>query len=63
MNTNKEQVQYVIDKVVASGGIDYAIQKMQEYIQKARDILNEFEDSESKKSFLQLIDYTILREK
>jgi geranylgeranyl pyrophosphate synthase len=36
---------------------------MQEYIQKARDILNEFEDSESKKSFLQLIDYTILREK
>jgi geranylgeranyl pyrophosphate synthase len=36
---------------------------MQEYIQKAKEILNEFEDSESKKSLLQLIDYTILREK
>jgi octaprenyl-diphosphate synthase len=63
MNKNKDQVQYVIDKVIASGGIDYATQKMQEYIQKAKDILNEFEDSESKKSLLQLIDYTILREK
>ena len=55
--------QYVIDKVIASGGIDYATQKMQEYIQQAKNILSEFEDSESKKSFLQLIDYTILREK
>ncbi len=63
MNTKKDQVQYVIDKVIATGGIDYASTKMQEYIQKAKEILNEFEDSESKKSLLQLIDYTILREK
>lgn len=63
MNTKKDQVQYVIDKVIASGGIDYATSKMQEYIQKAKEILNEFEESDSKKSLLQLIDYTILREK
>ncbi len=53
----------IMDKVKNSGGIDYAEQKMQEYLQKALDDLNYFQDSEIKTAFINLINYSINRNK
>ncbi|MBN2746375.1 MAG: polyprenyl synthetase family protein [Bacteroidales bacterium] len=53
----------IIDKVKLSGGIDYAEQKMQEYLQKALDDLNHFPDTEIKTAFINLINYSINRNK
>ena len=48
---------YVIDTVVATGGIKYAAEKMQCYKNEAIDILNEFDDSEAKTYMIKLVDY------
>lgn len=62
-NEDKQRVQKVIDFVVASGGIEYARQKMLEYRDEALKILNNFEDSEAKTSLIALVNYTIERSK
>ncbi len=62
-NTNPEKVKFVIDSVNASGGIDYANQKMKLYHQEALDILAEFPESDSKTALKKLVDFTIERKK
>lgn len=57
-NRNTEKVRYVIDTVVASGGIDYAAAKMIQYRDEALDVLHEFEDSEVRKAMEELVRYT-----
>ena len=59
----KRYVNEVIDFVKNSGGIEYTQKKMMEFRDKAMIIINEFPDSEYRKSLVGLIDYTILREK
>jgi octaprenyl-diphosphate synthase len=44
-NTSKEKVKYVIDKVIECGGIKYANEKMNEFRQKAIDILHQFDEN------------------
>jgi len=44
-SANKEKVKYVIDRVVEFGGIKYSQQKMNEFKQKAIDILHQFPDN------------------
>jgi len=44
-NTSKEKVKYVIDKVIECGGIKYANEKMNEFKQKAIDILHQFNEN------------------
>ena len=44
-NTRKEKVKYVIDKVIECGGIKYANEKMNEFKQKAIDILHQFNEN------------------
>jgi len=44
-NTSKEKVKYVIDKVTECGGIRYANEKMNEFRQKAIDILHQFDEN------------------
>ena len=59
-NKNKDQskVQYVIRKVVESGGIDYAIGRMNTYRDEALKILHEFEENEVRRGLEELVLYT-----
>ena len=57
-NKNPEKVKHVIDTVVASGGIDYAIEKMNNYRDEALAVLHEFEDNEVRKALEELVRYT-----
>ena len=53
----------IISKVKEGGGIEYSEKKMNEYLNKALEILAPFEDSEIKSSFIELINYSINRQK
>jgi octaprenyl-diphosphate synthase len=57
-NKEPEKVQQVIKKVVAAGGIEYAIQQMNAYRDEALAILYEFEDSDARKGLEELVRYT-----
>ena len=56
-NKKKNEVTYIIDTVVAAGGIKYAAEKMEGYKNEAIAILNEFDDSEAKTYMIKLVDY------
>ena len=56
-----KKVKDVIAYVKQSGGIDYAIAKMNAYHQEALDIMKDFPDSPYKTSLLQLVQFTIDR--
>jgi octaprenyl-diphosphate synthase len=56
-----KKVREVIDFVKQSGGIDYAKAVMTKYHQDAMSLLNDFPDSNYKKSLTQLVEFTIER--
>lgn len=58
---NPKKVKEVIHYVKLSGGLEYAIQRMNKFHAEAIDILNEFPDSRYKTSLLQLVQFTIDR--
>ena len=60
-NNDSKRVKELIEYVKKSGGLDYAVGRMKEYQQKAKDILEEFPDSEAKKSLQLMLDYVIER--
>lgn len=60
-NNDPKRVKELIEFVKSSGGMDYAVKEMKSFQQKAKDILNEFPDSEPKKSLLLMLDYVIER--
>ncbi|HMO62701.1 MAG TPA: polyprenyl synthetase family protein [Ferruginibacter sp.] len=59
-NENKipEKISAVIKTVIATGGIDYATQKMNQYRDDALGILNEFGNSPEKNALEELVRYT-----
>jgi octaprenyl-diphosphate synthase len=57
-NRRKEKVNQVIDVVKKSGGIAYSQQKMEEYRDKALQLLHEFNDTEVRQSLEELVRYT-----
>lgn len=57
------KVNEVIEFVKSSGGIDYAVDVMNNFYQEAMDLLAEFPDTEYKTSLEQLVTFTIEREK
>lgn len=57
-NRRKEKVNVVIDEVKKSGGIAYSQQKMEEYRDKALDLLYSFPDNEVRKTLEELVRYT-----
>ena len=61
-NKNPKRVKELIDFVKKSGGLDYAEKIMENYQQKALDILLEFPDNEAKKSLQLMLEYGIKRE-
>ena len=60
-NNDTKRVKELIDFVKSSGGLDYAISVMKDYQQRAKNILNEFPDSEAKHSLNLMLDYVIER--
>lgn len=60
---NPDKVQEIIDYVLTSGGIEYATQKMHEYVKEALEILHSFAQNESRDSLEQLVLYTVNRNK
>lgn len=62
-HNNKQKVAEVIDFVRNSGGIDYTKKIMQEYEERANEILFSFPDNEGRKGLQQLIEYTTKRKK
>ena len=54
----KEKVNYVIDIVKKSHGIAYSQQKMEEYRDKALNLLHEFPDNEVRKTLEELVRFT-----
>jgi len=60
-NNDQKRVKELIAFVKSSGGLDYAIGVMKNFQQKAKDILNEFPDSEVRKSLHTMLDYVIER--
>ncbi len=57
-NKNPEKVKFVIDTVVAAGGISYATSMMNQYRNEALQLLHEFPDSEVRQALEQLVRYT-----
>ncbi len=60
-NNDQKRVKELIAFVKSSGGLDYAIKVMKDFQQKAKDILNEFPDSEVRRSLHMMLDYVIER--
>ncbi len=60
-NNDQKRVKELINFVKSSGGLDYAVTVMKDFQQKAKDILNEFPDSEARRSLYIMLDYVIER--
>ena len=60
-NNEKKRVKELIDFVKKSGGLEYAIGVMKDFQQKAKNILNDFPDSQAKISLNLMLDYVIER--
>lgn len=56
-NTRKDKVAHVIDVVTRTGGIDYTLQRMNEYKQEALQILHTFPPSEIRDGFEDLVNF------
>jgi octaprenyl-diphosphate synthase len=56
-NTDKEKVNWVINKVNEAGGIQYATDKMNEYKKAALDLLHQFPESPIRKGLEDLVLY------
>lgn len=62
-NEDTTKVKEVIDIVNNSGGIEYAVQKMHEFKNKALEVLKPFPDTEAKNALEFLVNYTVERDK
>lgn len=60
-NQNTEKVRWVIQTVRENGGMEYAIQKMNEYKNSSLQILEQFDNNEAKTAIQQLIEFTVNR--
>jgi len=60
-NRDKKRVKEVITFVKKSGGIEYAISKMNDYKKKAMAILENYPKSRYKDALLTMIDYVVAR--
>ncbi|MDG1517678.1 MAG: polyprenyl synthetase family protein [Flavobacteriales bacterium] len=62
-NENRKKVTELIEKVKASGGIEYTKKKMYEIREEAIQMINQYPESTSRQSLIDLILYTTEREK
>lgn len=57
----KTEIKFILEAVNNHKGIEYATQKMNQYVDEAFEILNAFEDSEAKMHLTNLVKYSINR--
>ena len=57
------RINELVDHVNSNGGIEYATEKMHNYLDKSLEILQQFEDNEAKQSLIDLARFTIERNK
>ncbi|MEO6868373.1 MAG: polyprenyl synthetase family protein [Ginsengibacter sp.] len=57
-NRDPEKIKYVLQKVIETGGIEYAAKKMMEYRDDALNILLQFPESDVRKALEELVRYT-----
>jgi octaprenyl-diphosphate synthase len=62
-NEDTKSVQEVVNFVKESGGIEYATQRMHQYVDDAKAILSTFPQNEASAALEQLVDYTVNRKK
>ncbi|MDP5077906.1 MAG: polyprenyl synthetase family protein [Nonlabens sp.] len=62
-NRDKKRVREVIDFVIKSGGLDYAVKAMYDYRNQAMEILDTYPETEYKKSLVLMLEYVIDRKK
>jgi len=62
-NKSNQNIKQVIEFVKKSGGVKYSEEKMNFYKNKAIEILNNYEQSQTKQAFTDLINYTTSRKK
>jgi octaprenyl-diphosphate synthase len=60
---SSKQIKEVIDFVKQSGGVEYSEGKMMLYRDQATALLSDLPDSQARRSLLDLVDYTVLRQK
>jgi octaprenyl-diphosphate synthase len=60
-NEDRASIKRAIELVIASGGIEYAHARMLEFKNEALDLLKDIPDSESKRSLVGLVEYTVSR--
>ena len=60
-NNDISEVKKVADIVSRSGGIQYATDKMNEYCNRAREILHRFPDNQARKGLEELVNFIITR--
>ncbi|MFH2141246.1 MAG: polyprenyl synthetase family protein [Bacteroidota bacterium] len=59
----KKNVERIIDFVKTHGGIDYSEIKMNQYINQANVILDDFPENDAKNALKKLVDYSVQRKK
>jgi octaprenyl-diphosphate synthase len=62
-NKIRKEIDFVIDQVKLSGGIQYAEMMMESYKKKAIDLLHEFPDSDVRTTLIEMVRYTTERKK
>lgn len=62
-NTDKKRVNQLLEVVVKNGGVAFAVKKMEEFRDKALQILSNFPPSDARNSLAELVHFTINREK
>lgn len=62
-NTDSQKVADVIQRIYAAGGVEYAKLKMEEYQQKAIEILHRMPDVEARQSLERLVSFVVTRDK
>lgn len=60
---NRSKMKELVNFAVAMGGIDYANQKIEEFVQEAKSALNDFPDSTAKQALELYVDFTVNRKK
>ncbi len=58
---NQEEIDILVDFTKKNGGIEYAEQVMNDYAQKAKDLLASFPDSDAKQALYIYVDYVVGR--
>lgn len=62
-NTDEKKVNWLIDRVIESGGIEYTNNIMLDYKNKSLEMLQEFPDNQARKGIVDLIEYLTTRKK